>query len=391
MSEKRFDILDYFVLLVRWKKLLLAILLLVTGVSYAIIYFFVEEEYESTTVIIPSEDQTNPMGASGLLKNIKNLSFDMSMNSNPETDLYNTIIYSRNNLENLIKRFDLLKNYKLDTLTVDYQEKALKRLSNSIFARETKDKAYAITVTANSPGLAANMANFIVRVLNTKIIELKVAKSKQNREFLESRLSEIKTRIRNSEDSLRMFQEKSGMLDVEQQLKGIIGTYSNLETALITKQIEQSILNNILDKDSPQLKTVRTQVEEYSSKLREIKKDGEPNGLLLSLNTLPRKATQYMRLYRDVQITNSLLEFIYPLYEQTKFEENKDIPVLQIIDRAVPPAKKSYPQRSLLSIVIGLGAFLLSFIVLVINENPNIKNSEKFIFIKNNLFKWKVN
>ncbi|MGE5620960.1 MAG: GumC family protein [archaeon] len=390
MSEKRFDILDYLILLVRWKKLLLAIFLLVAGISYTIIYFFVEEEYESTSIIIPSEDQTNPMGAAGLLKNIKNLSFDMSMNSNPETDLYNTIIYSRNNLENLIRKFDLLKNFGLDTTAIDYKEKALKRLSTSIIAKETKDKAYSITVIANSPKLAANMANYIVSVLNKKIIELKVAKSKQNREFLENRLADIKARIANSEDSLRMFQEKSGMLDVEQQMKGIIGAYSNLETALITKQIEQSILSNMLDKDSPQLKTVKTQVNEYANKLREIKREGEPNGIMLSINSLPKKAVEYLRLYRDVQVTNALLEFIYPLYEQSRFEENKNIPVLQIIDKAVPPAKKSFPPRSLLSIVIGLGAFLLSFIVIIISENPSIRNSEKVIYIKNNMFKWKV-
>jgi len=57
-----------------------------------------------------------------------------------------------------------------------------------------------------------------------------------------------------------------------------------------------------------------------------------------------------------------------PLYEQAKIEEKKDYPVLQVIDYAVPPAKKSYPPRTIFSLVGAISVLLLVFTYMVVRE-----------------------
>ncbi|MCZ7614320.1 MAG: hypothetical protein M5T52_12495 [Ignavibacteriaceae bacterium] len=49
---------------------------------------------------------------------------------------------------------------------------------------------------------------------------------------------------------------------------------------------------------------------------------------------------KFLRLYRDIEIYTAILEFIVPIYEQAKLEEQKNIPVLQVIDYGVVPEKK---------------------------------------------------
>ncbi len=53
-----------------------------------------------------------------------------------------------------------------------------------------------------------------------------------------------------------------------------------------------------------------------------------------------------------------ILEFVLPIYEQAKIDEQKDIPVLLVLDKAVPPEKKTKPQRSLI-------VLLFSFLTLI--------------------------
>ena len=58
-----------------------------------------------------------------------------------------------------------------------------------------------------------------------------------------------------------------------------------------------------------------------------------------------------------------LMEFILPMYEQAKVEEQKSIPTVIIIDKATPPQLKYTPKRGL--IILGLSSLGLFFLVLV--------------------------
>ncbi|MHA1989268.1 MAG: hypothetical protein ACW98D_21810, partial [Promethearchaeota archaeon] len=103
----------------------------------------------------------------------------------------------------------------------------------------------------------------------------------------------------------------------------------------------------------------------------------------------PKNAINYFRNFRNVEINTAILEFVLPLYEQAKFEEQKDVPVLQIVDNAVPPAKKSFPPRLVFTILLTFGSFIICFFFILIRENENWQNSEKYIYVRKNLFKWK--
>lgn len=47
-------------------------------------------------------------------------------------------------------------------------------------------------------------------------------------------------------------------------------------------------------------------------------------------------------------------------YEAARLDEAKSAPIIQVIDRAVPPDKKNGPPRTLLTLGIGLLAFFLA-------------------------------
>jgi uncharacterized protein involved in exopolysaccharide biosynthesis len=64
------------------------------------------------------------------------------------------------------------------------------------------------------------------------------------------------------------------------------------------------------------------------------------------------------RLQRDVDLNTRLLGDIESQYEDAKLNEVKDTPIVSVLDYARPPAQKSGPKRTFMTLV----AFLLSFV-----------------------------
>lgn len=378
MAEDRgIDLIDYVIIIAKKKWLILSLTISILILSYFCIYFFVDEQFEATALIIPSEeDQISSL--SSMVKGFSNLPLGLGdIKKNSTVDLYITIIYSRSNLEAIIKKFDLLKEYKLNSL-----EKTIKALQDNIKTKETKEGAFIISAVASSREKSANMTNFIVDRLNEAIIALNITRSRENRIFLENRYSEIKENLRNTEDSLKTFQEKSKMYIAEDQTKAIIETFSKLEAELSSKQIELSILEKIHGTESPQFKNAEIAVKEFQLKLASLKSGSGKNSFLLSVNSLPKEALSYYRLYREVMINEKMLEIILPLYENAKFQEKKDAPILQVIDRAVPPELKAYPKRGLSAILITFGIMFFVMIYFLVKESFNTTQNPKLLILR---------
>jgi len=384
-QQKNIDILDYLVLVVKWKKLFLQISLGLLLISYVGIYFFIDAEYEAKATIVPSEDK-QLSGISSFMKNLGNIPIGGLKGSSTtgDMDLYVTIIYSRTMLEDVVNKYDLLKEYNQPSM-----EKAVKRLKETIKTKVTDENAFEITVHGSSPQQAVDVANYILDYLNRTIIQMNISKSKNNRLFLEQRYKEVKNILKVAEDSMQIYQQNSGIMEIKEQTKMIVGAYTTVETELLAKQIELSILEKTYSKNSPAVDNVRIQVNEYEKKLNEMQNGSNKGGVILALNSLPQKAKNYVRHYRDVEIQSKILEFLAPLYEQAKFDEVKDVPILQVIDSPRLPDKKSYPPRTLFAIIITFGGIILTYFYILLLENDRWKQNDKIKYITKNIFNWK--
>jgi len=383
MQQKNgLEFIDYLILLVKWKRFLFLLAIIAFGVSYTAIYLFIPEAFDAKALIVSSEQESGG-GLSSILKGFSSLPLGNvgNLTKKGNSDIYNTIIYSRTNLEKIVKKFNLINAYGAHGM-----EEGVKIAKGNIKTSTNEDNAFEITVRAGNRQLAADITNFIVDELNNRIIELNVSKSKDNRVFLENRYNEIKKNLKIAEDSLKNFQKSSGMLQVEGQTKVIFEAYSKLEGELAEKQVELTVYEKMLGKDVPQVKQLRLMVDEYKEKIENMKNNSGADGnMLLSLNSLPDKALTYYRLYRDTKILNSMLEFIIPLYEQSRYDEQKDLPVLKVIDKAVPPEKRSAPQRTLVAAIITLLVLFIVILIILVSELLKNSNNPKVKYLKEEL------
>jgi uncharacterized protein involved in exopolysaccharide biosynthesis len=103
--------------------------------------------------------------------------------------------------------------------------------------------------------------------------------------------------------------------------------------------------------------------------------------VLVPFKQAPELATQYVRLYRDLQIQNKILEFITPLYEQAKVEENRSTPSVVVLDHAGVPERKAKPKISLFTLLaFVISSMMTLFIVFAAEgiERMRSMNPERF-------------
>jgi capsule polysaccharide export protein KpsE/RkpR len=80
-------------------------------------------------------------------------------------------------------------------------------------------------------------------------------------------------------------------------------------------------------------------------------------------------AADYVARYRDFKYNEVLFELIAKQYELARLDEARDTIVIQVIDVAAPPDRKSRPLRALTAIVTTVAVFFLMLAALVMGAH----------------------
>ena len=360
-KSKRLE--DLIIVLVKYRKLIFLNVLIVT-IAAIVISLLIPNKYTATASFISPKKKSGLFGdISGFSNTIKDLSRTLGGRLGTVSDeAYNylVILQSRTASEKVIKKFNLREVYEIDE-DKPYED-VIKALSNYVDFNIEDEGNVVISVTDKIPERAAKIANYYVEILNEISTELNVTESRNNREFIEKRFIQAQDDILAIEDSLEIFSKKYNVLAIEEQVKAAIEVAAKAKAELEMAKLEREILIRNYGENNPLVIQANLKVNELENQLATLK-FGEDKNLRSSLNIfvpfekVPETGVLYLRMMRNYEIQSKILEFIYPIYEQAKIEEQKDIPVVLVVDKAIPPEKKSSPKRSF----IVVGAFLISF------------------------------
>lgn len=353
------NMIQYLSILLRWKRFIIINFIIVFLLS-AIVSFIVPKWYKSTASLLPPKqpDIFNSLSASSsILKGLGGLGKLSGLGQKSSAYNYFAILHSRTTMENVIRKFDLISVYDISDSSM---EKTIKELDGNVAFEEQTDDNITIEVYDKDPIRAANMANYFVDVLNEVSTRLGTQEVRSNREFIESRVSETQDSLRQTEEALREYQEHSGMIITPDQTTSA-DAMASLYASKAKLEVEVAIMEHNVIADNPTLVQKKLELLELNKKI----------------STIPQIGLKSFRLYRDVAIQQKILEFLIPIYEQARIEEQKDLPVLLVLDKAVPAERKSKPQRVL---IIVLASFLtLTVSILLVFIMQGLKKLDKDI------------
>lgn len=357
---------DYIYVLYKWKKFIIINLIIVTilATTYALL---LPLEYKATAIVmIPPDTQTGFGGLSSLLggkSSLASMGSRMFGLTSSSEDVLLGIINSRSSLVKIIKEFNLIKYYEI---TDNNMDKVIKAFRNDISADPNEFGMLEFSVVNKDPEVSATIANYMVRLVDSLNIKFNIERAKNNRGFIEQRYLQNIRDLKNAEDSLYKFQKKYGIVVVPEQLEVTVKAAAEIEAQLFKKEVEAYFIEQTYGKNSVHYTGVAAEIELLKQKVQELKNSNElssSSNILYPFKNMPDIAIEYLRAFREVTIQESILEIVMPMYEQAKVEEQKSIPTILTIDKAVPPQLKFRPKRAI--IVLGI-FFLFLFILLPI-------------------------
>jgi tyrosine-protein kinase Etk/Wzc len=364
-------LLDFLAVVTKYRRIVTPFVVLATVVA-TVITLLVPKWYKATASVFPAEkaDLFGALdGVSSLVKSLSPSRALSSLTGNTETDKYTAILKSRTVLDSVIQKFDLVHVYDITSYPIEKTTKEL--LSNVEFVAEPEGNL-TITVFDTDPQRAADMANYFVDMLNKTNVELQVQNARGNKLFIEQRYQKNLLDLSVAEDSMKVFQQRYGVIAMPQQTEASIKAGAELTAQLALREVQQGVLRQTQAADHPAVVAARIEIQELRRKLEQMN-SGSLNGpgemnVFVPFRKVPQMGMEYLRRYREVEIQYKILQFITPLYEQAKVEEKRQTPSVVVLDRAVPAERKAKPKVILWGLIALVGSVLISIFVVFFLE-----------------------
>jgi tyrosine-protein kinase Etk/Wzc len=279
--------------------------------------------------------------------------------------LYVSILKGRTIADAIIARFNLKEAYG-ETLDAD----ARRALDRRVFVSAGRDGIITVEVEDREPMRAADIANAFVEELERLTFGMAMTEAGQRRLFFEKQLKLVRDDLTSAEFGLRKFLEESGLAIPEGQAQLTVSAAAHVQAEIAAKEVQVSTMRSFASENNPDLIRAEQELKTLRQQLARLgKNSGKSDGdVLVALRKLPRDYQVYLQRVRDVKYQETLFELLAKQYEVAKIEEAKNATVIQVIDKAIPSDKRSWPKRTLIVILSAIAAFMISVVYVILRE-----------------------
>src|SRR5271157_501750 len=353
-------VLDLLIILSRRKPLILRATL-AAGFLAAMVSLWLPNRYTATANILPPQQsqslaasmigQLGPLGPMAAMAQ-KDLGL-----KNPN-DLYVGMLRSRTAEDALIRRFDLRRVYR-DKKMSD----ARHDLENASSIVLGKEGFVSISVEDKDPSRASQIANAYVDELRQLTQDLAVTEAGQRRLFFERQLELAKNNLADAEQALKKTEQKTGLIQFDGQAKAIIESVVKLRALMAAKEVELHAMRLFSTEQNPDVMLGEQQLSGLRAQLALMEKQSSaPADIQVSASSVPsgnvpEAGLQYVRKLREVKYAEAMFELLAKQYEAARLDEAKTAAVIQVLDPAIEPDRKSSPPRIWIVVIATLLGF----------------------------------
>jgi uncharacterized protein involved in exopolysaccharide biosynthesis len=347
---------DFAILLARhWRKLILVPL---TVGSLTLAYSFtIPPTFTAKTVFLPPQQSQSAAGAAlASLGPLASLAGGAVGIKSP-ADQYISLLLSQTVADRMIARFDLVKLY--ETPLMSQTRRAL--AANTRVSLGKKDGLITIEVDDHDAKRAADMANQYASELQRLTGELAITEAQQRRIFFEKQLDQTKQRLTAAQQALQSGGLSPGLLKSEP--KAAADTYAKLRAETTAAEVRLQTKRTYLNESSPEIQQGLATLTALRAQLAQLE---------TSQVATPEDASGYISRYREFKYEETLFELFARQYEAAKVDESRDGALIQVVDPATAPDRKSKPVRSTMALGATVAAFVLLVLGLVVVEFTRI-------------------
>lgn len=358
-EDGELSLLDLLIVIVERKRLVLGV---TAGVAIAalVVSLVLPVSYTATVTLLPPQESSS-MGAI-LASQLGNLGGMAALAGgglglkNPN-DRYVAMLRSETVEDAMVKKFGLMKEYRARLLS--NARKAFE--SHAKVDGEGKDGLIHISVEDHDAARAAELANGYVDEFRDLSAHLAITEASQRRLFFQQELEQAKDNLANAEEALEQTELKTGVIQPDSQARALIETAATLRAQIAAREVQIQGMQTYATGANSELIQAQQELTGMRAQLAQLggSEDNTGNELLIPKGLVPKAGMEYVRRLRDVKYYETIFDILARQFEVAKLDEAKEGAIIQVVDPAIVPDRRSFPKKSL----IVLGATFLGFVL----------------------------
>jgi tyrosine-protein kinase Etk/Wzc len=360
-SAERTTLLDLALLLAENARILVGIPLGV-GILALAMSFLVTPTYTAAARILPPAQQQGAAALSGQLGALSSLIGGAAAIRN-SVDQYVALIKSRTVLDGVIQRFKLLELY--DKQYVEDARRILERRTR--VSAGAKDGIITIEFDDKDPKRAADIANGFVAELRNLAKTLAITEAGQRRLFFETQLKTAKENLTKAEVTLGT--SGVGVAVLKTVPQSALESLARLKAQITTQEIKLASMRTFMTESNPEYRLAQQELAALRGELAkaEASTTGQATG----------DGADYIARYRDFKYYETLFDLMAKQYEVARLDEAREGAVVQVVDVAVPPDRKSGPRKALIAVITTTVTFLGLVLILLARRSMQRASPEE--------------
>jgi tyrosine-protein kinase Etk/Wzc len=330
---------------------LLVLAPLAVGVLALGFTFTIAPTFKATTTFLPPQQQQS--GAAAMLAGLGalgGLAGAVGGIKSP-TDQYVAFLKSNSVQDALIERFKLTDRYESE-----FRADTRTALTGNVQIASGKDGLISIDASDTEPAFAAQLANAYVEELRILLNRIAVTEAQQRRLFFENQLNATKDNLVTAEQALKSSGVNSGVLNANPQ--AAVEGLARITAGIRAQEIKLASMRGYLTESAPDFKQAQVEMAALRGQLARYERE-QP--VLAGDN---KDASDYIAKYRDFKYQETLFELFTKQYEMARIDESREGSVIQVLDIAETPERKSKPKKALIAMLATLatGFAMLLFV-----------------------------
>ncbi len=338
-DDEGIDLFEVLAVFGQHLKLLIAGPLLAGLAALGITYLVAPTYTAVTTFLPPQQQQSTAASALAALGPLAGLAGAAGIRT--PADQYVALMQSATVSDRIIDQFKLMDVYQ-----AKFRVDARKTLTgNARMMVGKKDGLITVEVDDESPQRAADIANRYVDELRRMTSSIAITEAQQRRLFFERQLAQTRDKLTSAQQALQASGFSQGAIKAEP--KAAAEGYARLRAEVTAAEVRlQTMRGNLVD-DTPEVRQQQATVAALRSQLSKLEQAGDSAG-----------GPDYVSKYREFKYQETLFELFARQYEMARVDESREGALVQVVDMAAPPEKKSKPKRAVTAVVTTLATFL---------------------------------
>lgn len=333
--------------------------------------FIMPYTYMANSSIMPPE-KTSGGSLNSFLQNVSGM-IDLAGGGQADSrsKLMKSILSSRSVAEKVYDKLDLKNNI----LFKEYKKQDVIAYIPTLFEVEVEKSGIimlnGLVPTGYLPNdnekkaaseLSYKITNVAIDALNEVLVEKNSSTARNSKLYVENEIKKYKKELDSVSTQLEQFQSDNKVLALEEQTTAIVSQVIELNSLLTETKTKLNLAKLEYSENSPQVAALESQVEFLQKQSNQLQA-GNDDEFSISLNKVPKLSREYLELFRDKKIIMNVLTYLETQKHQEAIQEEKDIPVVQVLDTAIEPRFKYSPSRGK---ILFISTFISTVIVLLI-------------------------